>query len=81
MKGKFDAHDAIKGGMRWDSMRNKFVADADRPRGINATRAANALGRSYCVGEPSAGKHNTGRRTTQLSAGHTHKRGRVKRDR
>jgi hypothetical protein len=80
MKGKFDAHDAIKGGMRWDSMRNKFVADADRPRGINATRAANALGRSYFMGESSAGKHNTGRRTTQLPPGHPHKRGRVNGD-
>jgi len=40
MKGKFDARDAIKEGMRWVPMLGRFMRDDERPKGINATRRA-----------------------------------------
>jgi len=90
MKGKFDARDAIKEGSRWVPMLGRFMSDADHPKGINATRraqladsagGADTTRRAYRLDQHGTSEHNTGRRTTQLSAGHTHKRGRVNCDR
>ena len=69
MKARFDGK-AITPTMRWDTRLCRFVDDALRPSGINATRRAQSLGQS------GSGKYGGGCGATRLSTGNVTRRGR-----
>jgi hypothetical protein len=75
MLEKKDVAAHIREGERWDAMRNRFVADSDRPRGINATRRAQGMDQH---GER---KHSAGGGAVVVSKRDAPKRGRPERHR